>query len=711
MIIYALTILLSAFFLFQVQPLIGKYILPWFGGTPAVWTTCMLFFQVVLLFGYAYAHLVSSRLKTKAQSWVHIGLLLTSLVFLPIAPAPDIWKPSLGQSPNLQILLLLTVNIGIPYLMLSSTAPLIQRWFNISFPGRSPYRLYALSNASSLLALLSYPFIFEPMLKLDSQITFWSWGYAIYVFLACWCALKIIFRRNLSVPAASINTNPALFASSPFVFNADKSSDASQGFPSVATMLMWVGLAAFGSIMLLATTNQLCQEIAVVPFLWVLPLSLYLLTFIISFDNEKWYDRRWFGPMLVLAILLATEVLFNAGKTKIWMQILFLSVTLFICCMTCHGEMVKSKPTPRHLTLFYLLVAAGGALGGIFVSLVAPQIFSGYWEYHIALAGCCLLTGIAWYRDRGWTKFFRQPLLLWTPLIAVQVALVLALGAHVSFSERNSIYADRNFFGILRVREGSDDNGPYRWLQHGRILHGLQYLEGEKRSWPTSYYGTASGVGLALRNHPRRLVAETSERSLRVGVVGLATGTIAAYGQIGDYFKFYEINPEVLSLSRRYFNFIENSGAAVDFVLGDARTMMEHELMRNELQDFDVLVVDAFSGDAIPVHLVTLEAVYVYWRHLKSDGLLLLNISNNFVDLNPVVRGLAERLGCYALRFNSVPDKTSGTFKTEWIVLTKNEKFINNKEVRETVQPWLVEDAPPFVWTDDFASLWAVIRF
>lgn len=706
MVFYALTILLSSFFLFQIQPLIGKYILPWFGGTPAVWTTCMLFFQIFLLAGYAYAHLISSRLPVKTQAKVHLGMLLSSLLFLPIAPSAEVWRPSPEQAPGLQIMLLLAANIGMPYLLLSSTAPLIQRWFSVTFPGRSAYRLYALSNASSLLALLSYPFVFEPLLRLETQIGMWSAGYAVYAILAGCSAVKILLLSK-SDNGSSALTPPAISVAG----GSGQGTDPLPRLPSLATMTLWVGLAAFGSIMLLATTNQICQEIAVVPFLWVLPLSLYLLTFIISFDNEKWYDRRVFGPLLVLAMVLAIILMRHGGQTRISVQILSLSLILFACCMTIHGELVRAKPNPHYLTLFYLLVATGGAFGGLFVTLWAPNFFSGHWEYHIALAGCFLLTIVVWFRDPKWNSHFRRPRLLAITLGAFQVVLIWALATYIEVVENKAIFANRNFFGVIHVREGHDVNGPYRSLQHGQTLHGFQYLEEEKRGWPTSYYGSESGVGLALRHHPRRFHKNESERNLRVGVVGLGTGTIAAYGKGGDYFRFYEINPEVITASRRYFKYLADSKAAIDIVLGDARSMMEQELAKAERQNFDVLIVDAFSSDSIPIHLITKEAVDVYREHLKTDGLLLMHISNHFVNLKPVVLGLAEYLEWHALRVNSVANPKTSTSKAEWVILTKNESIIKNKGVVAAVQPWSIKNTPPIFWTDDFASLWQVVKF
>jgi hypothetical protein len=357
---YAVTIFVSAFLLFQVQPLIGRFILPWFGGGPSIWTSCMLFFQILLLGGYLYAHLISVKLKPRTQVLTHLSLLAVSLVFLPIAPS-DAWKPVADQSPLLQILLLLLATVGGPYFMLSSTGPLMQKWFSQSSPGQSPWRLYALSNIGSLLALLSYPFVFEPWLALRQQVWSWSVVYGAYVVLATWCGIRYLQQQRIAA-IKSISTSTAEIMDSAIVSSAD---DGRAMRPGMGTMLLWLGLAACSSAMLLATTNQLCIDVATVPFLWVLPLSLYLISFIICFDSPQWYDRRAYGLLLLVCAPVACWVINEGADVKISKQVAIYATILFACCMTCHGELVSCKPHPRYLTVFYVLISAGGALLGI----------------------------------------------------------------------------------------------------------------------------------------------------------------------------------------------------------------------------------------------------------------------------------------------------------------------------------------------------------
>lgn len=684
----SVTIFLSAFLLFQVQPLIAKYILPWFGGGPAVWTACMLFFQVVLLGGYAYAHLISTRLSARAGGAVHIAALLVSFAFLPITPEAAIWKRADVAEPTGFILWLLLANVGVPYFLLSSTTPLVQRWFSQKYPEHSPYRLYALSNSGSLLALLTYPFIVEPAFSLSSQVNGWSVAYGGFVVLCAWSAWRGMSAGEAAGSPRGNATTAAM---------AVKSID----------VLMWLGLAAAGSVMLLATTNQMSQEVAVVPFLWVIPLALYLLTFIITFEHERWYNRFNFGLLLGVSAIVATAILFAGVFVPLWAQILVYAVTMFACCMTCHGELYRSRPDPAHLTLFYLVVSGGGALGGFFVAAVAPTIFIGYWEYHVGLIGCILLTLVAWFRG-GVTVGVLGRKALYVRLGLMLAALALVLFAHVQLRARGVVEASRNFYGVLKVGRSEGAAGEKLDLMHGRILHGEQYQDPEKRKWPTAYYGPKSGVGLAIQHHPRR---QTMNSALKIGVVGLGVGTVSAYGRADDTIRFYEINPEVIRLAAGLFTYNADSEARIEVVLGDARVQLEHELTQQGSHAFDVLAIDAFSSDAIPIHLITREAVEVYWKHLAKDGILTFHISNRSLDLTPVTRALGEICRCEVVRTQSPEDARRGVKRATWVLLTTNRVFLDSPAVREAAVPWTDEDKPPLFWTDDFASLWQVLKW
>ncbi len=706
---YAITIFLSAFLLFQVQPLIGKFILPWFGGSPAVWSACMLFFQAVLLAGYSYAHLVTSRLAGRSQMMLHLLLLVGSLWFLPIAPDPAVWKQSAEDAPTWHILALLGATIGLPYFLLSSTGPLLQEDFRRA-TGRTPYRLYALSNVGSLLALLTYPFVFEPRLLLHTQIAGWSWAYGAFALCCGWCALG--FART--VDPLAVFEEPA----------AEQVDAQSGGKPTWRDVLLWLSLAACGSVMLLATTNQLCQEVSAVPFLWVLPLALYLTTFIICFDHERWYHRNTFLVLLGGAMLLACYAIIEGNGLSAWKQLAIYSTTLWVCCMVCHGELVRAKPAAHHATLFYLMVSAGGALGGVMVALVAPLVLNDFWEYEIGLVATVVLAFVATFRQTSGSP--NRPRSVWVAGGGLSLAVGLAVGWFITVEqssadiESRNLETTRNFYGVLRVNQEEsirDDNGAKRELIHGRIEHGLQYLDEDKRRWPTTYYGHTSGVGLAINHHPRRAAdsspgggaGEAGAGTLRIGVIGLGCGTLAAYGKPGDTIRFYEINPEVIRISEEYFTYRADSQAKVDVVLGDARVKMEQQLAAGDPQRFDVLAVDAFSSDSIPMHLLTRECAELFARHLKPDGLLCMHVSNRFLDLTGVVRGMAETLGLDCVRIDSSSDHSVGLDHSTWIIVTRNKKFLATSEVRDAIRPWKKKDRPPLVWTDDYGSLWQAL--
>jgi SAM-dependent methyltransferase len=690
---FALAIFLGSFLLFQVQPLIGRYILPWFGGSPAVWTTCMLFFQSALLAGYAYAH-GASRIGRKNQVWLHLALLLLALIFLPIAPSVG-WKPSADQQPIIRILVLLAATIGVPYLVLSSTAPLSQHWFATIFPGRSPYRLYALSNISSLVALLSYPFLIEPRFTLANQVRIWSWGFAVFAICSGWCALKVL--------SVTRDTSSDVIAAVP-------SNDHSAPMPGTertadrVTVLLWLLLSACGSAMLIASTNQLCQEIAVVPFLWVFPLVLYLATFTICFNSEKIYDRLLWGLLLIGAIIPGCRALFLGVALNLPVQIVIYLALLFTVCMTCHGELARLRPHPRQLTSYYLTMAAGGALGGAGVALVAPFLFKGFWELPLALSLSGLVILAAWFHDRAFSETTR-----WLPALLILGEVVL-LGISYNFmfkQERDVIYANRNFYGVLRVLRMTDNKGVKDVMMHGRIVHGIQYRDSGLEEQATTYYGPQSGAGLALRLHPQRR-AGSGDRQLKVGIVGLGIGTLAAYGQKGDTFRFYEINPEVIAVSDTIFRYRRNSPATLQMVQGDARVVMEEELVRNEKQLFDVLAIDAFSSDAIPIHLLTRECFSIYRQHLKPDGILLFHLTNRFLDLAPVVRANATASGYDPFLVKSKGDPEKGTDNAAWMILTSNRKFLSDEEVQKSRTGEELKTS--LLWTDDFAGLWQVIK-
>jgi len=672
------TIFLSAFLLFQVQPMMGRYVLPWFGGGPAVWTNCLLFFQVLLLVGYTYAHWLGSRPSTRLQGWLHMTLLAASLVFLPIAPRVDLWKPASSADPSGRILLLLVATVGGPYFLLAATGPLLQRWFHMTEPSRSPWRLYALSNLGSFAALLSYPFLVEPLVRLHTQVWIWSAFYALFAGLCGWTSWQM---RSVK---------PA--------FAAEQESGVR---PTVWTILFWLALAMCGSILLLATTNQISQDIAVNPFLWVAALSIYLLTFILVFESDRFYRRTLFACATGILAPVGCIVPSLAGGLSIATQLAIYLVALFAGCMVCHGELARSRPMTRYLTMFYLTIAAGGALGGVFVALVAPHVFTEFTEYPIGLAGACLLGFTGWLRTGALAQWTRSNFAVRLPLMALLLGGITSIMAGVTMSNLPSVASARNFYGILRVMDKTDRNGPLRELRHGTIRHGFQYQNAPQRSWPTTYYGPHSGIATVLT------ALDRVDR--KIAIIGLGAGTMAAWGRLGDTFRFYEINPDVEAMARTWFTFLKDSGARTEIVLGDARVRLERELEGGRSHDFDLIAVDAFSSDAIPLHLLTAECGEIYRLRLKPGGLLMLHISNRALNLEPVARGLAQHLGWQPILFVSGDDYSTGESSSHWVLITGNAEFLERSGLGHQTSPW--SNRAPLLWTDDFASLWHVLKF
>lgn len=663
--------------------MIGRYVLPWFGGGPAVWTNCMLFFQTMLLAGYGYAHWLGSRRSRNVQSRVHLALLAASLAFLPIAPRAAIWKSTATGDPSGRILLLLAATIGGPYLLLAATTPLVQRWFHLERPDEAPWRLYALSNLGSFLALFSYPLVLEPYFRLSTQTWIWSGLYVVFVALCGWAA----WQMRSALPAESEAAAPP--------------ADAG---PSLIDVGMWLALSACGSVLLLGTTSQITQEIAVFPFLWIVPLSIYLLTFILTFESDRWYRRGLFAVLAGVLAPVTCAVISLSVAISVWKQFAVYSGALLVTCMVCHGELARSRPSPRHLTAFYLTIAAGGALGGVFAAILAPRVFSEFSEYPIGLAGACILGFLCWMRSGALAQWTGRNFAVRVPLMALMFGGFISIYA-AAINKQPGIEARRNFYGILRVVERTDKNGRLRELSHGRVQHGFQYLDPEKHSWATTYYGPHSGVALGIDAlpHPRR-----------VAVVGLGAGTLAAWGREGDTYRFYEINPNVEPIARKWFTFLEDSKAHTDVVLGDARIQLERELAAGRSHDFDLIAVDAFSGDAIPMHLLTAECAEVYRQRLAPGGILALHISNRSLNLEPVTRGLARYLGWQARMVviaKDLLDEDKGESNSRWVLLTEKRDTFTHSKIRDTILGWSTPKEPVITWTDDFASLWPILRF
>ena len=700
---FALTILVSAFLLFQVQPLISKSILPWFGGCPAVWTTAMLFFQTVLFAGYVYAHLLQRWLKPHQQAAVHFLVVLAALAALALMrmpPGPS-WKPPDSSDPTWRVLVLLSASVGLPYFALSATSPLVQAWFSRVWADRSPYRLYALSNVGSLVGLLSYPFVFEPAFDLSRQSAMWFGSFAIYGVLSAAALVCLVRIKQPESGEATAAAPPAEPAEGPATA------------PRMLSRLLWLALPAAASLMLLATTNHVCQNIAVVPFLWVVPLTLYLLTFIICFDHQRWYVRGLWATAAVLALVAATgneEFNWFGYRLNTAEELSLYFAAMFCTCMVCHGELVRLKPDPRHLTEFYLLIAAGGALGGIFVGLVAPLVFTTFFEWPIAVVASCgiAIVVLALPASKGELPWPGKTFLAETLRLVLVPAALVGLGFIIFWQAtgwKPAIDRARNFYGVVSVFEYDRDNPQEhdRRLKHGAITHGQQYLDPVKSHWATTYYSPQSGVGQTIRFFRDR-------GPVRVGVVGLGVGTLATYARKGDRYRFYEINPEVLRMARAHFTYLADCQVTPEVEMGDARLSLERELSLTDQPppQFDVLVLDAFSGDSIPAHLLTREAFEIYRPHVAPGGVIAVHITNRYLYLAPVVRGLAEHFGLKTVRIDTRRDESRAIGHSDWMMLTDNPEFL--RTVKSAPPAEAGDDFTVPLWTDKYNNLFQILR-
>jgi len=699
--VYAATILLSALLLFLVQPLIGRYILPWFGGSSAVWSASMLFFQVLLLVGYLYSHVLARRLSRRHQMRLHSALvalsvlLLTAKVLLwetPITP-PAHWAPMPDQSPVGRILVTLAAAVGLPYLVLSTTSPLVQTWFAERYPDRSPYPLYALSNAGSVVALLAYPLLLQRLLTTSGQAWVWVSGYV--GFAACAGAVAWLTQRRRATEMSE--ARPA----------------ARDGRVVWWRPVLWVALSATSTVILLGATNEMTQNVAAVPLLWVVPLTVYLLTFVLAFSLPK-ASSRWYLYLLAAAMPALRIVLLWGGSFPILFQLGTHILIVLAACLTCHGELARLRPAPSRLTDFYLAVAAGGALGGVFVSLVAPVALDSFWELPIGVLVCWVLAGVSLLVGRAALpeRLLRRN--LWQVLLA---ALATLYGGEILWSSVRIVYAStlaatRNFYGALRVQrmvlgDGTVPNATR--LVHGLTIHGVQFDDAAMRVAPTSYFAPTSGVGVAMSGLRRN--AELDGRAPRIGVLGLGIGTLAAYAEPGDVMRFYEIDPLGNGFAEGdggYFSYLEDSDAEIEIVTGDARLSLERELAQGGSVDYDMLVVDVFSGDAPPVHLLTRESLEVYLAHLAPKGVLALNISTMHLNLKPVIAALALDADLAGVE---VEDNGDGwmSFPSRWVLMARSAETLVS--LAPTAFPNLAASADPAVrlWTDDYSDLIAVL--
>jgi predicted O-methyltransferase YrrM len=676
--LFACTVFLASFLLFLVEPIAAKQLLPLFGGSAAVWITCLVFFQTALLCAYLYAHWLARH----PQWRIHL-----CLIFLATAGA-ILWafhqtNDAATEHPILAIFSALTVSIGLPFLMLGATSPLLQVWRARLETSAIPYRLYALSNLASLLALALYPTLIEPNLTLRTQRLAWTCGFAAFAVLS---GILTWTTRTTVLNTAEARV---LFEEAP---------------SPLAHKLLWLLLPMAASMQLSAVTSYLTANIAPIPLLWILPLAVYLITLILAFQfpalAEKAASRSILTRLLVIMLASLGYVISKVDVTlSMTVGILFFLAELFIAGLFCHSEATALRPRrASESTLFYLLFAAGGALGSFLIGIAAPQLFRFNFDLPLTFFATAVLGLLV-----TWSSNWGQRL-IWTTASILMLVLVYLMNTAY---QRNTPVAVRNFYGSLRVKQAVQYPGAViRTLSNGSIQHGTQIFSPEMTKSPTTYYAENSGVGIALRNCCQNSGAG---RPRKIGVIGLGAGTIAAYGQPGDQIRFYEINPAVAPIAHNLFTYIRDAsqnGAQIAIVDGDARTSLAHEPPQN----FDVLVIDAFSGDAIPLHLLTTEAVALYKQHLAPGGILAFHISNQHVDLEPEVVLLARAAGMKAMRVTSPINEERGEFAATWMLATENAAFFDQPEVFNRARR--PDENPKLrLWTDDYSSLLPILRW
>jgi hypothetical protein len=728
--VYALTLMVSALLLFLVQPMFAKMVLPSLGGTPQVWNTCMVFFQAMLLAGYAYAHLGSRFLTPKRQAGVHVVLLALSLLALPIWPRTV--DPG-DAAPIPWLIGVLFVSLGIPFFMLSASAPLLQRWFAASghVHARDPYFLYGASNIGSLAALIAYPVLVEPLLRLREQSFAWSIGYdllVILIALSAWLLKRAIGRSDaMDAPATA--------------------SDLDDTPVTNTRRVHWVALAFVPSSLLLGVTTYATTDLAAVPLLWVIPLAIYLLTFVIVFARRPLLKHPWMVRAQPFVLLPVVMLLLWNQKTMVWLMAPLHLLLFFACAMVCHGELAKDRPAARHLTEFYLWMSVGGVLGGMFNALVAPVVFDGVHEYPIAVVLACMLRPYLETRAPGprarwidlvlpgalavaltiyttkfaWADTGPTPATMMVVSIALGLLIYacrlrpvrfgLAIGAVLLASTLSAdgpvpiLLTERSFFGVHKI--SLDEDGAYKLLTHGTTIHGAQATDPEGSKEPLTYYHYEGPLGQIFATLEEQL------KNTHIAAVGLGSGAVTCFGEAGNTMTFFEIDPVVVAFASnpKYFSYVAECGAVrPNFVIGDARLT----LARQPDASYGILILDAFSSDAIPLHLVTKEAMQLYLQKLAPGGVIAFHISNRYLDLSPVLAAITEELGLAArISDESDLDEEEGRaamrYPASWVAIARQPADLGELWAASN---WIAIERKPGVqaWTDDFSNILSVLQ-
>ncbi|MBI2120481.1 MAG: fused MFS/spermidine synthase [Parcubacteria group bacterium] len=678
-IFFPLTIFTSSFLLFLVQPMMGKYLLPFFGGSASVWMVAMLFFMTVLLLGYWYAHVLSS-LGTRTALTLHASALFLAMFLLWLHSRG--WGTPLFESvrnlsavsthPTALILFILTESIGVQYFMLASTSSLLQSWYS-RVSEDEPFWLYALSNVASLLAIAIYPFFIEPALSLKDQGTLWGVGFGLYGLLMI-ASLSVFLRYS-------------------FLASTKKEVRTAAVRVERTEYLSWLGYSTLGALLLLVCTTYATRSVASIPFLWLLPLALYLLSFALTFTKKSIYRRDFFAWSTAFLLLCLVVTIMLRSYIGVVAELFMLHLALFSSLIFCHGELYTRRPDTSALTAFYLTTSVGGVLAGLLATVFAPLVFSGYWEFYITLYAAMF--------SASWYLVPNKKVLLRGAFFALVLGVLLM--AAVRFSPAKTA---RNFYGVIVASVKHTPEGETRSLTNGTTIHGMQFLEASKAREPISYYGRPSGIGLVF-GHYREWKDTEDDAGIRTGIIGLGAGGLAAYCKSKDSWTFYEINPAVVSFAREHFTFLADCPAALTVAQGDARLLLDRERKSGDPR-FDILVLDAFADDAVPMHLLTQEAFGLYLARLSEGGVLAVHISSRYLDLSPVVAANMEHYGMSGVVVSSREQSSSILFSI-WVVLSKDKKFIDalSLSAGESAQEFPEKRV---VWTDDYSNLFSVLK-
>ena len=730
--VFAITIFISAFLLFQVQPMVSKAILPWFGGGPAVWTAAMLFFQCALFGGYLYAHALASIHSARRQALIHALLLLAAALLAQSAVPDQSLRPQGALSPVTQIIWILMLSVGLPYFCLASTGPLLQHWFARAQFAGSVYRLFALSNLGSLLALLSFPYLFEPWFELPLIGKGWTWGFWVFAIactaVAVFQARAVDARERAQAQGLPRNETTAAPASVSPTATAPEARQAAENSPSrTAQIIAWVMLPALASMLFIATTDQASHNIAPEPRLWILTLSIYLLSFIVSFDHPRWYRPGLVAAAGLIAVLIVAGRYtipdffgWNWGLGATELRYLFATM-LFLVCLICHGELYRRRPSdPSQLTTYYLCMSFGGACGGLFIALIATHFFNDFHEWPIGLAAAAALCVMVLSRELGGSR--RASSVNRAPAAATWIAVVLCAAlafwwdnpmrsrvTSMANATESTLDQSRNFYGVVAVVERrfpADPSKDHRVFFSGQVTHGIQLISQGLEQKPVSYYDPKSGIGETLE------YLKSKKPEIDVAVTGLGAGTVAAYARPTDRYDFFEINPEAERIARDWFSFLSGSPAKeVRVLIGDARLTFA-QLPADKR--YDMILLAAFSGGSVPVHLLTREAFAAYEAHLKQDGFLVVNITNAYLNLYPVIKRQAEALGMMVRSRFQEKEPERFIRENHYMILTRDAEYIRSfpsvdRPIRDAqgkvIGTWQYDIPGVGLWTDNFSSI------